>query len=443
MVDASHILNISTPAVIEWVDPDGQMRYRCLQEGCPRLSTRSGPGDVITFNICFDFSNNAAFLKLRAPFTVMESKTGGSIFLFIPPERVTKLATEQPDTLPEDVKAQIVNPMRLQLHLDKPADFIGPLGQQWEEQLRLVSDVISRGSVLSIQEQADLATLYSGRGGRLVSDAESVSPTVTQQQRTTLGEEEIASKAGEQSLPPYPGLLPIPSESSGVGDVSKKRRRSSSAAGVEEHTRVLKRLVSEIYGGLGQEVYAIKQELHATKQDHAFKYEALKQEMETAKQEYATKHEAMKQSLEATKQKLYTTNLSSHRSTLDVAATKNQLEKTRQRLKEMFGLLRKTSQALRAIHDEVHEAKNDTVQYVDSSVEEVRGKLEAAKEELEEQIADIMNQTHQGLDVQVDEQLITAKSELEDFVKDELRDASTSIIRHLRDTAFYLSVESP
>lgn len=162
---------------------------------------------------------------------------------------------------------------------------------------------------------------------------------------------------------------------------------------MDEHTRVLRRLVSEMYGGLGQEVRAIRDELHATKQEQAqqaTKYEALEQELQTTKQDHARKHETMKRKLDATKQEL-----------------------------------------------------DETKQELDVMKQELRGELAEVKEDLEEQIDDIMNQTCQQLDFDVDEQLTSAKSDLLDFVRDEMENASAGVIRHLRDTAFYLDVESP
>lgn len=200
MADPSHIINISTPAVIEWVDTDGRMRYQCLQEGCPppSLSTYSASWNPITLEASFDASTKAGFFKLRAPFKMLNSKQEGFIFLFIHPEQVTVLVTEQPNTVPVDITEQLgTSPIRLQFYMNKPADVVVPRGdllpgnefasdnlyvldslaqnttitfyvaQIWEEQLRLVSDAISRGGVRSYQGHADLTSLYFGRGGRI------------------------------------------------------------------------------------------------------------------------------------------------------------------------------------------------------------------------------------------------------------------------------------
>ncbi|KUI59596.1 hypothetical protein VP1G_06830 [Cytospora mali] len=164
-----------------------------------------------------------------------------------------------------------------------------------EEQLRPLCDAIPRGGVRSIEKYARLTGMYLGRGGRIYTDADtspvqanppdaSVSgqagPSRAQQQGGTSG-------PSEESLPPYPALQP--SSPGYQHEPPKKRQRPSSTADVDEdYMGVLRRLVIEMYGGLGQEVCVLREELQATRRElHDVKEElhATKQEMHDIKEE--------------------------------------------------------------------------------------------------------------------------------------------------------------
>ncbi|KUI63699.1 hypothetical protein VM1G_10430 [Cytospora mali] len=304
MNDPSHKLDVlATPVVAEWVDTDGRTRY---------LSTGLDSEIPVTFDMTFDALTKSAFFRLRVPFfTKMHSKVDNPVFVFIPPERVATLTAEQPDALPEDVREQLgTDVIRLRLYMNEPADFVVPLNETLpknkvngdvlciadllargtiitlyvaklsKEQLQPLCDAVCHGDVRSLEQYADLTTLYSRKGGRVCIDVENseagkAGPSKIQPQAS-------AMKTGEEVLPPYPAPMPPTAAVSSYADSSRKRRRHSSGAGTEEaHTGMLKRLMVEMFGELGQEIHALKDELQGTKQE----LRETQQELRETKQE--------------------------------------------------------------------------------------------------------------------------------------------------------------
>lgn len=119
MAGSSYVLDVpATPAIIEWVDPDGLTRYL-------RDSSRPQPLDQISFDLYYDNSSNTSFFKLCIPFiTKFSSRKNTPIYLFVPPERVVTLVAECPD-VPEAVRQQLgTDVTRLRFGLNRPADLV-------------------------------------------------------------------------------------------------------------------------------------------------------------------------------------------------------------------------------------------------------------------------------------------------------------------------------
>lgn len=200
MADPAHSLDVSTaPVMVEWVDLEGRARY---------LSTRSESRFPVTFSIAFDASISSAFMKLRVPFfTKSNPKEDTSVFVFIPPERVSNITTEQPDVVPVDVKEELgAGVIRVRLTMKESADFVVPMhetvpknkvngdilcigrllaraisltlyvAELSEDQLRPVCDAVSLDGVRSIEQHANLTALYFGKGGRICTDADGLVP---------------------------------------------------------------------------------------------------------------------------------------------------------------------------------------------------------------------------------------------------------------------------
>lgn len=184
MTDSSHVLDVPvTPAVVEWVDIDGLTRYF-------RDNPRCQPLDQISFNVYFDTSSNTSFFKLCIPFNRSSPQNNTSIYLFVPPERVTTLVAECSD-IPVAVRQQLgTDIIRLRFDLNQPADLVIPrfhlspknkfykdtlyisatLAQQTtitvyvarsltEEQLRPLCDAISLCRLSSSERHANLGDL--------------------------------------------------------------------------------------------------------------------------------------------------------------------------------------------------------------------------------------------------------------------------------------------
>ncbi|KUI74121.1 hypothetical protein VM1G_09858 [Cytospora mali] len=303
--------------VVEWVDADGRKQY--LPDSCTGPSARSR-GEVY-FDLVFDASSNSSFCRLHAPFvTTHRPKEVLSISLHIPPERVTTIDAERPgNDLPEDVSRHLGKELvRLRFNMKNPADLVVPQGSLvpksktyrdnldimtslarsntitfylaclTEEQLRPLCNAITRGGVRSIGKYADLTSMYFGRGGRIYTDSDT-SPTQANPPDASESEQAGPSRVRQQSgtsgpskesLPPYPAWQV--SSPSYQHDPPQKRRRPSSTTDVEEnYISVLRRLVVEMYGSLGQEVCAIQEELRVTRQE----LHEVKEELHTTKQE--------------------------------------------------------------------------------------------------------------------------------------------------------------
>ncbi|KUI56169.1 hypothetical protein VP1G_03542 [Cytospora mali] len=418
MADPSHVLAISTPAVMEWMDSEGQIKYRCIQEGRPSATSHLGPRDAITFDIHFDYVANAGFFKLRAPFSTTESKTGGSIFLFIPPERITALSIKQPDSMPKE---------------------------RFYENFQALSDALSRGGVQSIQEDADMTCLFGGQGGRVLTDVKSLlSSLAPANAPDTLNsgkagpsgtkEQDTASRANEAPLPPYAELPPFPAGSSTSDAVnvnaSKKRRRSSSDLGREEHTTMLRRIVNNMCVSLGQEIQALREELHAAKQHQAVQNEEMQKKLNATRQELAT----TRSELDATRRELDATKLISNTMTQESSSYAMPAALPSDDASNDLG-----SQASTKCMRKLRRVQTASAQYVDQKLEDVKNsvknfnaQLEEAEENWECRFAEVIDQTEAHLDLAVEECLADAKAELEGYLRDDLRNTEYAVVQRLQ-----------
>ncbi|ROV95246.1 hypothetical protein VPNG_08961 [Cytospora leucostoma] len=464
MAAPSQGLDISAATVVvEWVDSDGRSAFSSP------LDCRGGA----LLDVYFDTSSKA-FFKLRAPYiTRLHPRELTSIYLFIPPERVTNLSVERSEDVPQPVREQLgVDIVRLQFHLSRPADFVVP-SDDWfpkntayggflrlmkslvrsttitlyvaclsEEQLRPLCDALSHGGVRSMDEHAELGRMYLGRGGRIVTDIDALipaqatspeAPDPVQAGPSGAPLQESASKAGEECPPPYPPPFPPPAAYSSDAGSSKKRRRPSSSSDTDEdQTGALKRLVVEMFGKLGQEIRAIKEELRETKQEVS----AMREGLRETKQEVS----AIKEELRETKEEVHTIKEELRETKEEVRAMREELRETKQEvsaikeeLRETKEELHETKQELRAVQDELPQIRDSCIQYVDRNIVDVRG-------DMDQQISDILREADANIGLQLDEELTTAKVELRDFITDSLRVTAADIVQRLRDAEVYLDI---
>ncbi|ROW01834.1 hypothetical protein VPNG_07770 [Cytospora leucostoma] len=317
MADSSSALNISGAlAVVEWVDDDGQKQF--LPASRTGISATPQVRGELTCDLTFNPSSNSAFCKLNFPFvSTLRPKEVLPLSLLIPPERVTTLDMERPgDALPEDVSMQLGKEVvRLQFNMASPADLVVP--------------------------QDSLASGQAGSRGK-------------RPQGSTSG-------PSRDFLPSYDALQP--SVPGSQYDSPKKRRRPSSATDVEEdHIRVLRKLVVEMYGGLGQEVESVKEELRATKQE----LRATKQELQETKQEL---HEA--------KEKMHETQQEIHEAKEELLTIKQEVREAKQQLGEIKQEVDETKEKLHEVKQEMHESQRITTQAIHLTTEQNSSRVEA------------------------------------------------------------------
>lgn len=191
---ASSNIDISTPAVIAW-----------------------GPSDFLS-DVTFDArrleSTNEAFFKLRSTVTLKASApTKTPFFVFIQPERIKLLQSDSSgtDEAEQSLHAETArkklgtDSVCLRFVLTKPADLVGPkiadltpknqasgtvldslrsLARQdsfavyfarnvlSQSRLYTLCEAASDAGLRSIGRQADLASLYRGKGGQVISEPE-------------------------------------------------------------------------------------------------------------------------------------------------------------------------------------------------------------------------------------------------------------------------------
>lgn len=203
MADVSPNLDIADAhVVIESVDDNLGKKYLPGRRTGAPASSRNG-GDV-SLDLTFDTSSNYLSCRLHIPFaTKCRPKEVVPISLYIRPERVTALETERPGDLPEGVSRQLGKEViRLQFSMKSPADLVVPrdelvprnrayennlaamtsLARQTtitlyvasltEEQLRPLCNAVSHGVVRSDETDLDFNGLYLGRGGRILTEAD-------------------------------------------------------------------------------------------------------------------------------------------------------------------------------------------------------------------------------------------------------------------------------
>lgn len=193
---ASSNIDISTPAVVGWGSSD------TLSE--------------VTFDARYLDSTNDAFFKLRSTVTLKATApTKTPIFLFIHPERIKLLEVVEAEAAEPGEASRGVevskkfgsNTVCLRLLLSRPADLVGPktsdltpknkasgvildslrslarcdslavyIPQHVLSKARLASlcSAANSGLLKSIARQADLVSLYRGKGGQVIEEPDRV-----------------------------------------------------------------------------------------------------------------------------------------------------------------------------------------------------------------------------------------------------------------------------
>lgn len=102
----------------------------------------------------------------------------------------------------------------------------------------------------------------------------------------------------------------------------------------------------------------------------------------------------------------------------EVRVINEELRKTKKELRETKQELHETKQELRAVHDE----------------------LDKHMEDVDQQFSDIWKEADNNFGVQLEEEVTTAKAELQDFVKDSMSNTAADIVQRIRDAEVYLDI---
>lgn len=266
--------------------------------GAPAVVTWDGhsPLSDVTCDVRRYASTSTAFIKLRA--TVMlkapaplPSKT--SVFLFVHPERIQTVVLDESSesTSQEAVKKKLgPDTYCLQFTLDKPAALVGPispgnmtpknkssgemlhhlrsLARETKFTVYLPAKVVTKARLHSLCEaasghglktiswQADMSSLYGGKGGRLIEDGP---------------ENPSANPPSYDELEPGPPMPPTSQGSRSQGP-SKKRRRGSGAsdaqtADLSAMEAMCRKIMGEMKAELKQDMSDQLQKLETTIMD--------------------------------------------------------------------------------------------------------------------------------------------------------------------------------
>ena len=236
MASTSDDLNISTPAVVAW-----------------------GSGTILT-DVTLDLrqrvSNNTALFKIRAALTLKNSPlTRTAFFLFVYPELIRSLeplsgadvergivAESGAATAPDIARAKLgIDVTCLRFELSEPLNLIGPkdamltpknrasgqtldslralarqdsffiyFPQNVVSKARLITlcNVICAGTSRTMKRQADIVTLYGGKGGQVLTDPSVVSGVTIDADTTSIN----PPAYNEIELGPPPPPLAIPDD---------------------------------------------------------------------------------------------------------------------------------------------------------------------------------------------------------------------------------------
>lgn len=249
--------------------------------GAPAVVTWDGhsPLSDVTCDVRRYASTNTAFIKLRA--TVMlktpaslPSKT--SMFLFIHPERIQTVALDESSesTSQEAVKKKLgQDTYCLRFTLDRPAALIGPTNPEnitpknkssgetlhhlrslarepgfsvylpakvvTKARLHSLCEAASCHGLKSIAWQADMTSLYGGRGGRLIEDGP---------------EAASANPPSYDELEPGPPMPPTSQGSISQGSSKKRRRESGDSNAQPADLSVMEAMCRKIMGEMKAEL---------------------------------------------------------------------------------------------------------------------------------------------------------------------------------------------
>lgn len=201
---------ISTQAVISWVDSDGQVKY--LYQADP------DPSRQVTFDLHFHDASLSALLRVRVPVDLKAFPSGKTpLYLYIYADRITSIVCDSssriPDGIPDEIRGRLGTGL-ISLHLDlsKPADMVVPMNPlvptkkkghgerldafrslaqatSWiiyltggslpsEALLETLCSAVARGDLKPLLGEACLSGLYCGKGGKVLEGSNAHSWTV-------------------------------------------------------------------------------------------------------------------------------------------------------------------------------------------------------------------------------------------------------------------------
>ncbi|KUI57023.1 hypothetical protein VP1G_04344 [Cytospora mali] len=279
----------------------------------------------MTFDMHFDTASKATFLSLRAPVAMtgnaLQEET--PLYLHIAPDRIASLAYNGPKDTPANMRQELGNTMIcLQFGMSKLADLIGPSGSSWKPRKRkdgAVLDALKRlahatsfsvyleyqdalsdtllqtrtagvvdKSLILLEREYDITSLYAGSGGQLLVTAPPSYDTL--EAPPPAGG--ASSSRSSKKRPRHDSSEPEAGGSQAVEDICRKLVAGALAQLSHESTQVGKELQL-----LRAEVSALQQtktdnlaELQRMRTDFTAKLQQTKTEMKTEMKTELTKH---------------------------------------------------------------------------------------------------------------------------------------------------------
>lgn len=410
--------------VVEWSKPNGQT---CVLPANDSSHTESG---LVTLDCHFRPSTKVASFRLRAPVLLKGlGRKMTPLFIFFAPERIQSLTYDGAqnvhvsDTVRKSVgDGDVVN---LRFRLSQAGDLVIPpydhlvpkkkvfwdlfdslkdLSQQTdfhmylrrddvpsEDDLTSFCQAISGGNLTTSVAHAEITRLYDGKGGRILQREDLAVPASVPTD-TPPSYEELGPP------PPAPPVEKEPSVSSTIdapASSSRKRRRTSSdcdeSAGenvtqrennqdIDHVETVCRKLMSEMTAKWREEGDQLRNELH---------------QVETRIKDWVDER------------------LNKH-----VVDLRQEIERT-------------SVQQEIQVYDQVQEVRKE-VQQVSDETQETFDRLEEVKEDMQA----FKDETTELVDGRLEEQMDSVRSELEEYVVEQIHQAQDRIVDHIRSNVY-------
>ncbi|KAG6358712.1 hypothetical protein INS49_012231 [Diaporthe citri] len=408
------------PIVVSWTGGDDQAQS---------LSHSSLTHDHVTFDVHFDAESHTAFFKITANLAFKGKRSRSNIFLFIHPERIRSLDfVEQDDESASTSKILGTSTYSLHFVLIEPPALVVPkddyvpkgetarntlqalqaLSRVTRFRLDLPSNVLAKQRLLALCEKAssgeslktlpgaaNLAKLYGGKGGQVIQSGQPVTTEVR-----SGGEPSGSAERASQSAPPHgfprqkdpapsrPAAAEFPPSYDDLGHSppvypppSNKRRRLDSPEDTSQSGLKIEEICRQGFSEIGRRLDHIEKQL---------------------------------------------------------GTLGSRLDRVEQRMSSVEGSSGQQSHQRSSEHsDQGGDGLDQRVGCVEERVTSLEGKLESGLSELAENVDTQVTELRYDFDtttlIRIEDEMGVAQTQLEEFVRDELRNVAEEIDDTIRE----------